>query len=229
MKYDAVVVGAGLSGSTSARILAESGKQVLIIERLKTVGGHCSDYLNEHGIMIHRYGPHIFHTTKRQVWQFISGFTDFHLYQHRVMSYAQGRLYPFPINRDTLVQIFGVSMGIYDVEKFLEREAKGSHFKNPPENFRDAVVSQVGEKLYEMFYKNFGFVPKKWIYGYAHAIADQRGYDRMNPRENLKYVLILIRGSITSLLRWKQGLSAGDVRMIIAWGVNSFINAIRHG
>ena len=102
MKYDAVVVGAGLAGSTAARLLAEKDKKVLVVEKHRHLAGHCHDQRDENGITVHTYGPHIFHTNNKKVWDFVSRFSEFHYYQHRVLSYAGGKLIPFPINRDTL-------------------------------------------------------------------------------------------------------------------------------
>ncbi|ODN29838.1 UDP-galactopyranose mutase [Fervidobacterium thailandense] len=158
--FDAIVVGAGLSGSTAARILAEAGYKVLVIERQKHVAGHCHDYKDNNGITVHTYGPHIFHTNNRKVWEFVCRFTEFYFYQHRVLSYVEGRFVPFPINRDTLVEIFGINIATYEVEEFLEKEVKKSKFNVPPRNFRDVVVSQVGERLYELFFKNY--TKKQW-------------------------------------------------------------------
>jgi len=155
-----VVVGAGLAGSTAARIMAESGMKVVVIEKLSHVAGHCHDMKNEEGITVHTYGPHIFHTKDREVWQFVNRFTDFNYYQHRVLSYADGRMIPFPINRDTIADVFGLSLSTNDVRSFLSEEVSRSQFNNPPKNFRDAVVSQVGERLYELFFKNYTI--KQW-------------------------------------------------------------------
>ncbi|NUU95863.1 UDP-galactopyranose mutase [Marinitoga sp. 1135] len=160
MKYEIVIVGAGLAGATAARLLAEKGKKVLVIEQHKHIAGHCHDYKNEHGITVHTYGPHIFHTKNKKVWDFVNRFTEFHYYQHKVLSYAEGKLIPFPINRDTLKEVFGIEIGTHEVKEFLEKEVKKSKFNNPPKNFRDAVVSQVGERLYEMFFKNYTI--KQW-------------------------------------------------------------------
>src|SRR3989339_869996 len=101
MKYDVAIVGAGLSGSVPARILAEEGFKVLIIEKHKHIAGHCFDYKDENGITIHKYGPHIFHTNNKDVWDFLNRFTEFNYYQHKVLSYTDGRLVPFPVNTDT--------------------------------------------------------------------------------------------------------------------------------
>jgi UDP-galactopyranose mutase len=160
MKYDILIVGAGLAGSTAARILAENGKKVLIVEKHKHIAGHCHDYKNEYGITVHKYGPHIFHTKNKEVWDFVNRFTEFHYYQHKVLSYVEGKLIPFPINRDTLKEIFGIDIGTHEVKEFLEKEVKKSTFNNPPKNFRDAVVAQVGERLYELFFKNYTI--KQW-------------------------------------------------------------------
>lgn len=158
--FDVVVVGAGLSGVTAARILAEAGYKVLVIERYKHIAGHCHDFKHSTGITVHSYGPHIFHTNDRMVWDFVNKFTRFRYYQHRVLSYVEGRFVPFPINRDTLVELFGINLATYEVEEFLQREVKKSKFNTPPKNFRDVIVSQVGEKLYELFYKNYTI--KQW-------------------------------------------------------------------
>ncbi len=159
-KYDAIVIGAGLAGSVSARMLAEAGKRVLIVERLRHVAGHCHDYRDAAGIQVHTYGPHIFHTNDREVWRFVRRFSEFRYFQHRVLSYAQGRFLPFPINRDTLCHVFGVQLATGEVGAFLAREVEASSFNKPPRNFRDAVVSQVGERLYDLFFKNYTI--KQW-------------------------------------------------------------------
>jgi len=160
MKWDVVVVGAGLAGSVAARHFAESGKKVLVIEQHKHVAGHCHDYRDEAGITVHTYGPHIFHTVNKSVWNYVNRFTDFHYFQHRVLSYAGGRLFPFPINRDTINEVFGVSISTGEVRAFLDAEVAKAKFNNPPQNFRDAVVSQVGERLYDLFFKLYTM--KQW-------------------------------------------------------------------
>lgn len=158
--FDAIVVGAGLAGVTSARILAEAGYKVLIVERYKHVAGLCYDYKDENGITIHAYGPHIFRTNNSKVWQFLTRFTEFLPYQHKVLSYVEGKLVPFPINRDTIVEVFGIDLGTHEVEDFLEKEVKKSKFNKPYKNVRDVIVGQVGERLYELFFKNYTI--KQW-------------------------------------------------------------------
>ena len=99
MKYDCLVIGAGLSGCTAARLLAETGKKVLVIEKGRNIAGNCHDYLSDAGITVHTHGPHIFHTVYKEVWDFLSRFTQFRLFQHRVLSYVHGMTVPFPINK----------------------------------------------------------------------------------------------------------------------------------
>lgn len=160
MNYDVLIVGAGLAGSTAARLLAEKGEKVLVVEKHKHIAGHCHDYKDDNGITVHTYGPHIFHTNNKEVWDFVNRFTEFHYYQHRVLSYVDGNYVPFPINRDTIKEVFGVEISTLEVNEFLKKEVEKSRYNNPPKNFRDVVVSQVGERLYELFFKNYTW--KQW-------------------------------------------------------------------
>lgn len=160
MTTDVLVVGAGLAGSVAARHFAESGRRVLVVEQHRHVAGHCHDSQNDVGITVHTYGPHIFHTVHKSVWDFVNRFAPFRYYQHRVLSYAEGRFIPFPINRDTINEVFGVQIGTGDVEAFLAQEVAHADVATPPRNFRDAVVSQVGERLYNLFFRNYTM--KQW-------------------------------------------------------------------
>jgi UDP-galactopyranose mutase len=160
MKYDVLVAGAGLAGSTAARLCAEQGRRVLVVERLNHIAGHCYDFKNKYGLTIHKYGPHIFHTNDIAVWEFVKRFTIFRPYEHRVLSFVDGLLLPFPINRDTIAGLFQMDIDAGGVKDLLRAEVAKARFHLPPLNFRDQVVSQVGEKLYEAFYKNY--TVKQW-------------------------------------------------------------------
>ena len=160
MKYDAIIVGAGISGATAANLIAQTGRKVIVIEQKKHPAGHCYDHKNDAGIIIHRFGPHIFHTKSKNVWDFVNKFADFHYYQHKVLSFANGNFINFPINRNTLNKVFGVDLSGSEVDDFLKQEVERSEFNDPPKSFRDAVVSQVGETLYGMFYENY--TRKQW-------------------------------------------------------------------
>jgi UDP-galactopyranose mutase len=155
-----VVVGCGIAGAVSARLLADAGRDVLVVETRRHLGGHCRDGLNEHGHLVHVYGPHIFHTADREVWEYLSAFTRWRHYQHRVLAYVHGRLVPFPINRDTLCELFGLALTAEQVEPYLAEQVRKSTYADPPRSFRDAVVSVVGEELYRLFYE--GYTAKQW-------------------------------------------------------------------
>jgi UDP-galactopyranose mutase len=155
-----VVVGCGLAGAVSARLLADAGRDVLIVEKRRHLGGNCHDRYNEHGHLVHVYGPHIFHTADREVYDYLGAYTSWRHYQHRVLAYVHGRLVPFPINRDTLCELFGINLAAHDVEAFLAARVKQSTFSSPPRTFRDAVVGVVGEELYRLFYENY--TAKQW-------------------------------------------------------------------
>src|SRR4030043_2274836 len=103
---DVLIVGAGLAGIVCAERLAAKGKKILIIEKKGHVGGHCHDYLNENGIYIHLYGPHIVHTDNKRVWEYLAKFTDWHYYQHAVLGLITDKKVPIPFNLNSLEQLF---------------------------------------------------------------------------------------------------------------------------
>jgi UDP-galactopyranose mutase len=157
MIFDCLIVGCGLSGTTCARLLAERGRRVLIIDKRNHIGGNAYDCYNDEGILIHRYGPHIFHTQFRRVWDFLSRFTRWRLYHHRVLAYVDGKLVPMPINLNTINLLFNTSyteQTIGDFYKNVKNDAM------PIKNARDTVVSKVGERLYDLFFK--GYTKKQW-------------------------------------------------------------------
>ena len=104
--FDAVIVGAGVTGSVMAERLASSGKKVLVIERRQHVAGNCYDEVDDNGIIVHKYGPHLFHTDDAQVWDYLSRFTDWQVYQHRVQAVIDGKAVPIPFNFNTLREVF---------------------------------------------------------------------------------------------------------------------------
>lgn len=107
LKCDYLVVGSGFSGSVLAeRIARELKKDVIIIEKRNHIGGNSYDEYDENGILIHRYGPHIFHTNDKNIVDYLSQFTDWYEYEHRVLAFSKGDYYPLPINRTTINKVF---------------------------------------------------------------------------------------------------------------------------
>lgn len=158
MHFKYVVVGAGLAGSTIAeRIASQLDEKVLVIERKKHVAGLCYDFWDDNGILVHRYGPHIFHTHLKEVWDYLSNFTEWHPYQHRVLSYVDGRLVPVPINLDTVNELFGTSLTVEELPAFFDK------IREPRDEIRssaDVVLSKVGRHLYEKMFENY--TVKQW-------------------------------------------------------------------
>jgi UDP-galactopyranose mutase len=157
MQYDYLIVGAGITGISMARVFAEAGKKVLIIDRRNHIGGNCYDEFDEHGVLIHKYGPHIFHTNYKEVWDFLSKFTAWRYYQHKVRAFVDGKLLPFPINLDTINQLYNLNLEAERMSGYLENVR--TQIKKI-ENSRDSVLSKVGTDLYEKFFMNYTL--KQW-------------------------------------------------------------------
>ena len=154
-KYDYVIVGAGIFGSTMAERLANTGKKVLIIDKRDHLAGNIYSYTDEEtGIEVHKYGSHIFHTEDEEVWNYITKFTDFNDYIHTVNTRHEGKLYPMPINLDTINLLYGADMNAREAEEFVKSEAEKENITQP-KNFEEKGLSLVGRKLYEAFLKNY--------------------------------------------------------------------------
>ncbi|HEX4772020.1 MAG TPA: UDP-galactopyranose mutase [Bryobacteraceae bacterium] len=156
--FDFLVVGAGFAGAVVAERMARVfGRKVLIVDRRSHVGGNAYDYLNADGLLIHQYGPHIFHTNSDQVFQYLSAFTTWRQYEHRVLASVDGKLVPVPINLDTVNMLYGKQLNSLEVEAFLQSVAE------PKQNVRtseDVVVSKVGRYLYSKLFQ--GYTRKQW-------------------------------------------------------------------
>lgn len=156
--FDYLIVGAGLAGSVLAeRLATQSGKKILLIDKRNHIGGNTYDYYNEDGILVHKYGPHIFHTNSKDVFQYLSRFTEWRPYEHRVLASVDGMLVPIPINLNTINQIYGLHLSSNEVDNFLQSKAEK---KDRIETSEDVVVSKVGKDLYEKFFK--GYTRKQW-------------------------------------------------------------------
>ena len=159
MGYDAVIVGAGFAGSVVAERLAGGlGKRVLVVDRRDHIGGNTFDELDEAGILVHRYGPHIFHTNSADIFDYLSQFTSWRPYEHRVLAAVRGELVPIPINRTTINVLFGEQLATdADVEAFYAARAEPGP---TPRSSEEVVVQGVGRELYELFFR--GYTRKQW-------------------------------------------------------------------
>lgn len=157
--FDYLIVGAGFSGAVLAeRISSKLDKKVLIVDKRDHIGGNAYDYFNEYGILIHKYGPHWFHTNDKGVFTYLSKFTEWIYHYHRVRTYVDGRLLPIPINMDTLNELYGLQLSSPEQVQSFYDSVKVSIVN--PSNSEEQVVSQVGTDLYEKFFR--GYTTKQW-------------------------------------------------------------------
>lgn len=156
--FDYLIVGAGFAGSVLAERLARgSNKKVILCDKRPHIGGNAYDHYNEAGILVHKYGPHIFHTNSREVFDYLSRFTEWRSYQHRVRACVDGQIVPIPINLDTINTLYGLNLTSFEVADFFKKVAEPiEHIKTS----EDVVVSQVGRELYEKFFRNY--TRKQW-------------------------------------------------------------------
>jgi UDP-galactopyranose mutase len=157
--YEWLVVGAGFSGAVLAeRLASQFGERVLIVDRRDHIAGNAYDHLNEAGILVHRYGPHIFHTNSEAIFQYLSLFTEWRPYEHRVLAMVRGQRVPIPINRTTVNSLFGLNLRTErEVADFYASRAS---FSGHPRTSEEVVLGAVGTELYELFFR--GYTRKQW-------------------------------------------------------------------
>ena len=156
--FDYLIVGAGFAGSVLAeRLATQENKKVLIIDKRDHIGGNAFDYYNEDGILIHKYGPHIFHTNSKEVFEYLNQFTQWRPYEHRVLGSVDGQLVPIPINLTTINQLYGLNLNSEQVEDYFASKAEKITRVQTSE---DVVVGKVGRELYEKFFR--GYTRKQW-------------------------------------------------------------------
>jgi UDP-galactopyranose mutase len=156
--FDYLIVGAGFAGSVLAERLAMiDDASVLVVDKRNHIAGNAYDYYDDAGILVHKYGPHIFHTNSEKVFDYLSRFTAWRPYEHRVLTSVDGQLVPMPINADTLNQLYGLKLTCQEVESYLAKVAE------PRDRIRtseDVVVSRIGSDLYQKFFRNY--TRKQW-------------------------------------------------------------------
>lgn len=152
-----IIVGAGFAGCVCARELAEAGKNVVLLEKRHHLGGNAYDEKDDAGILVHRYGPHIFHTNSEKIFRWLSRFTQWRNYEHRVQSVVNGKNYSFPINRATLNELYNLKMNEEEAQAFLNSVREP---REPIRTSEDVVLNTVGRDLYEKFFLNY--TRKQW-------------------------------------------------------------------
>ena len=157
MKLDVLVVGAGFSGSVVAERLAGRGLEVLLVDKRPHIGGNAYDILDRHGVLMHPYGPHIFHTNAPRVAEYLSQFTDWRPYEHHVLAKVGEQFVPIPINIDTVNRVYGLKLTEETIQAFYDQ------VREPRAQIRtseDVVIDAVGQDLYEKFFR--GYTRKQW-------------------------------------------------------------------
>ena len=178
-RYDYLIVGAGFAGSVLAeRLASQHGARVLLIDRRPHIGGNAYDEPNEAGILYHKYGPHIFHTNSEQVVDYLSQFTEWRPYEHRVRALVRGKLVPIPINRTTLNKLF--DLDLQTDEQAADYLASRAEPVDEIRTSEDVVINAVGQELYELFFR--GYTRKQW--GLDPSELDKQVTSRIPTRTN---------------------------------------------
>ncbi|MGD0940754.1 MAG: UDP-galactopyranose mutase [Terracidiphilus sp.] len=157
VNQDVLVVGAGFAGAVVAERLASAGREVLVIDRRDHIAGNAYDHADSHGVLVHGFGPHLFHTNSNAVFEYLSRFTGWHPYEHRVLVSLDGRLYPLPINQDTINQLYNLNLDEAGVERFL---AGVRETRDPVLTSEDVVLNAVGRELCDKIFR--GYTRKQW-------------------------------------------------------------------
>lgn len=156
--FDYLIVGAGYAGSVLAeRLASQRNQRILLIDKRNHIGGNAYDEYDQNGILIHLYGPHIFHTNSQEVFDYLSQFTRWRPYEHRVLAYVDNKLLPIPINLDTVNTLYNLNLTSDELEQFFAERAEK---KDKILTSEDVVVSKVGRELYEKFFR--GYTRKQW-------------------------------------------------------------------
>ena len=233
--FDYLIVGAGFAGSVLAERLATgSGKRVLICDKRPHIAGNAYDCYDDHGLLIHKYGPHIFHTNSAHVFDYLSRFTAWRPYEHRVLASVDGQLVPIPINLDTVNRLYGLNLTSFELEAFFQKVAEKVERVTSSEH---VVVSKVGRELYEKFFR--GYTRKQWgldpseldasvtarvptrtnrddrYFTDTYQAMPMQGYTRMFERmlshPNIKVMLNTNYREIEAMIPWREMIYTGPI------------------
>ena len=156
--FDYIIVGAGFAGSVLAeRLASQADKKILVVDKRNHIAGNAYDFYNTDGILVHKYGPHIFHTNSKDVFEYLGQFTDWRTYEHRVLASIDGQQVPIPINLTTINTLYGLNLSADEVEGFFASKAE---LKDKVMTSEDVVVAKVGRELYQKFFRNY--TRKQW-------------------------------------------------------------------
>lgn len=158
MKHDILIIGAGISGAVLAERYAANGKKVLIIEKRDHIAGNCYDFIDDNGILVSKYGAHIFHTNDKEVWRYVNKFSEWYVWEHTVLAKVDDQLVSIPVNRDTVNTLFNLKLkDTLEMEQWLEENRIKIDF---PKNGKEAVLNKVGHTLYEKMFRHY--TKKQW-------------------------------------------------------------------
>ncbi|UJH92032.1 UDP-galactopyranose mutase [Antarcticibacterium sp. 1MA-6-2] len=158
MKVDVLIIGAGISGAVLAERYAAIGKKVLILEKRSHIAGNCYDYIDENGILVSKYGAHLFHTNEEEVWKYVNKFSEWYDWEHKVIAKVDGKLVPIPVNITTVNKLFNEN--ISSEEEMKDWLEKNRIDIQDPQNGKEAVLSKVGPELYEKMFRHY--TKKQW-------------------------------------------------------------------
>ena len=233
--FDTLIVGAGFAGSVLAeRLASQLGQRVLVVEKRPHIGGNAFDRHDDEGLLVHPYGPHIFHTNSAEVFSYLSQFTAWRPYQHRVLASVDGQLLPIPINLDTVNRLYGTQLTSFQFEDFLASIAEK---RDAIRTSEDVVVSKVGRELYNKFFR--GYTRKQWgldpseldasvtarvptrtnrddrYFTDTYQAMPLHGYTRMFERmlshPNIKVMLNTDYREVADLLPWRHMVYTGPI------------------
>lgn len=158
MRKDIIIIGAGISGAVLAQKYAGMGKKVLVIEKRGHIAGNCYDYIDDNGILVSKYGAHLFHTNEAQVWNYVNQYSDWYKWEHKVIANVDSQMVPIPVNITTVNRLMSEEItGEDEMTAWLE---KNRITFDPPTNGKEAALNKVGPVLYEKMFRHY--TKKQW-------------------------------------------------------------------